>query len=96
MVSIAARRSGPVQTLDRSGERRLDCLRQLIGTHRRGTRRLEAECRPDGERHAPRPGRVVGRDDRRQPHLQPAGVLEDQPGEGAGNGRPEAGQGRLG
>ena len=43
-----------------------DGLGELVRAHRRGARRLEPEGRPDGQRDAPRPGRVVGRGDRRR------------------------------
>ena len=41
-------------------------------------RRLEPEGGPDRERDAPRPGRVVGRGDQPETHLEPAVVLEDE------------------
>ena len=49
--------------------------------HRGGAGRLEPEGRADRQRRQPWPVRVVGRLDQPEPHLQPAGILEDQAGQ---------------
>ena len=72
------RRSGPTEALDGPAETRQHGLGQLVRPHGRGTRRLEAEGRADGERRAPRPCRIVGRHEPCHPELQSAGVLEDR------------------
>ena len=88
--------SRPVQALDGATERREDGLRELVGAHRRGARRLEAEGRPDRRAARARAGsgRPAGRAAEAQ--LEPAGVLEDEPGQRAGDGRAEARERRIG
>ena len=77
------------KALDRPTEGREDRLGELVRAHRGGSHRLPAERGADRGRHPPGTGRVVGRDDRREPDGQPPGVLEDQPAQGAGEGRAE-------
>ncbi len=88
-------RSGPVQALDRSAESGEDRLSQLVGPHRRGTGRFEAERCADHERCSPRTIRIIGWDDRSQPQLEAPGILEDQAGQGPGDRRTQSGKRRI-
>ena len=66
------------QGLDRAAEGREDRIGELVRAHRRGTRRLETERRPDREGRPPGPFGVVRWYEHADPHLESAGILEDE------------------
>ena len=67
-----------------------------FGAHRGRPGGLEPERGADRQRGPPRPARIVRRRDQAEPHLEPPGILEDQPGQGAADARSEARERRVG
>jgi hypothetical protein len=67
-----------VEGLDRPAECPEDRIGELVRAHGRGTRRLEAERRPDREGRPPGPFGVVRWYEHADPHLESAGIFEDE------------------
>src|SRR5437667_10071085 len=84
------------KTLRCSPEGGKDRLGELVLAHRRRAHRLPAEGRSNGGRNAPRPRRVVGRNDGREADAEASGVLEDQPAECAGKRGAQPNERRVG